>query len=603
MSAFSLRSAGYWLASVAPFGDLAVTWRYGDGGGGLAEVSWSMDLPYDYDHPALRNGALVELFDGGQRVGMAKLAEPGRTETGRSFTALGVYREAEKFLCFDSSGTTSTIPNEAVDQAALRGCILTRGESLTDNAIVTGSVTEGLNYLADLLDAYAVETSQYWRVDGNGKIFAEPPPITPTWQLIPGVVDPQPASDGWATRLFGRYQTSGTLHTATAADAAAEARWGGRREQGIDLTALGSIDSTRAGNRLAGLLARGKAKLSIADRLEVNRYQLQTMGGQPADLSMVRAGQVVRIHGLAAYSQWLDGNPWMDMPLGEVTWVDGADTITLAPINMAATSYEDLLAGGGASSGASGGAGLSGAGPVGTGGGAVTSVAGKTGAVLLVKGDVGLGNVDNTSDLAKPISTAASSALAGKANSSHTHAASDVTSGTLALARLPVAASGTSSSSQVVRADDSRLSDARTPAAHTHAASDVTSGTLAAARLPAATTAAQGAVELATNAEATTGTDTTRAVTPSGLAAAIAAAPAIAADAITLPALSANVWSSITLPTVDASTAVSVEFRDLTDDETVLMTWVPYDATHVWVRAGMAISSGVIRMYVVGPGQ
>lgn len=38
----------------------------------------------------------------------------------------------------------------------------------------------------------------------------------------------------------------------------------------------------------------------------------------------------------------------------------------------------------------------------------VTSVAGKTGAVALNKGDVGLGNVDNTSDANKPISTAQS---------------------------------------------------------------------------------------------------------------------------------------------------------------------------------------------------
>lgn len=44
----------------------------------------------------------------------------------------------------------------------------------------------------------------------------------------------------------------------------------------------------------------------------------------------------------------------------------------------------------------------------------VQSVAGKTGAVSLVKGDVGLGNVDNTSDLDKPISTATATALAGK---------------------------------------------------------------------------------------------------------------------------------------------------------------------------------------------
>jgi predicted flap endonuclease-1-like 5' DNA nuclease len=57
----------------------------------------------------------------------------------------------------------------------------------------------------------------------------------------------------------------------------------------------------------------------------------------------------------------------------------------------------------------------------------VTSVAGKTGAVTLVKGDVGLANVDNTADAAKPISTATQTALDAKAASSHTHAVLDVT--------------------------------------------------------------------------------------------------------------------------------------------------------------------------------
>jgi hypothetical protein len=49
-----------------------------------------------------------------------------------------------------------------------------------------------------------------------------------------------------------------------------------------------------------------------------------------------------------------------------------------------------------------------------TGGGAVTSVAGRTGAVTLVKGDVGLGNVDNTSDANKPVSTAQATAIGAK---------------------------------------------------------------------------------------------------------------------------------------------------------------------------------------------
>ena len=44
-------------------------------------------------------------------------------------------------------------------------------------------------------------------------------------------------------------------------------------------------------------------------------------------------------------------------------------------------------------------------------GGAVTSVAGKTGDVILVKGDVGLGNVDNTADANKPVSTAQQAAI------------------------------------------------------------------------------------------------------------------------------------------------------------------------------------------------
>jgi len=48
--------------------------------------------------------------------------------------------------------------------------------------------------------------------------------------------------------------------------------------------------------------------------------------------------------------------------------------------------------------------------------GAVTSVNGYTGVVVLDKNDIGLNNVDNTSDLNKPISTATQTALNGKFN-------------------------------------------------------------------------------------------------------------------------------------------------------------------------------------------
>ncbi|QFG13462.1 tail protein [Gordonia phage Powerball] len=155
----------------------------------------------------------------------------------------------------------------------------------------------------------------------------------------------------------------------------------------------------------------------------------------------------------------------------------------------------------------------------------VSSVNGYTGIVVLGRSDVGLGNVDNTSDMNKPVSTATQaaldgkldksatpwkvyatrddggavstemldytqepsagtlaqrgaggalkvgaatdsthavtkgqmdSALAGKANSGHTHSADDITSGTLAIGRLPV---GTDANS-VARGNDSRITGA-----------------------------------------------------------------------------------------------------------------------------------------------
>jgi hypothetical protein len=55
--------------------------------------------------------------------------------------------------------------------------------------------------------------------------------------------------------------------------------------------------------------------------------------------------------------------------------------------------------------------------------GAVVSVAGKVGAVTLAKADVGLGNVDNTSDAAKPVSTAQQTALNAKANTTDVNTA------------------------------------------------------------------------------------------------------------------------------------------------------------------------------------
>lgn len=78
----------------------------------------------------------------------------------------------------------------------------------------------------------------------------------------------------------------------------------------------------------------------------------------------------------------------------------------------------------------------------------VTSVNGYTGVVTLVKGDVGLGNVDNTSDADKPISTATQTALDGKKDDFTENTAFNKDFG--------------STTGTVCQGDDSRLSDSRT---------------------------------------------------------------------------------------------------------------------------------------------
>lgn len=128
--------------------------------------------------------------------------------------------------------------------------------------------------------------------------------------------------------------------------------------------------------------------------------------------------------------------------------------------------------------------------------------------------------------------TTISNSLAGKAPLVHTHAAADITSGTIDTLRLPGATetatgivelattaevtTGSDTTRAVTPAGVKAVADTKAALSHAHATGDITSGTFLPARLPAATATAIGAVELATSAEVIAGTDTTRAVTPAG---------------------------------------------------------------------------------------
>jgi hypothetical protein len=144
--------------------------------------------------------------------------------------------------------------------------------------------------------------------------------------------------------------------------------------------------------------------------------------------------------------------------------------------------------------------------------GPVTSVAGRTGVVTLAKADVGLLNVDNTSDAAKPVSTATQTALNGKANAMHSHGIADVTSLQTTLdAKAPLASpaftgtptaptqtQGNNSTRLATTAYVDALGATKSNTAHAHVIADVTNlQTSLDAKAPAQNPVFLGTVDLA----------------------------------------------------------------------------------------------------------
>lgn len=107
----------------------------------------------------------------------------------------------------------------------------------------------------------------------------------------------------------------------------------------------------------------------------------------------------------------------------------------------------------------------------------VQSVAGRTGNVTLAKADVGLGNVDNTSDANKPVSTAQQTALDLKANQSALDSHTSNTSNPHSVTKSQVGlgnVDNTSDANKPVSTATQTALDGKAALVHTHAISDVT---------------------------------------------------------------------------------------------------------------------------------
>lgn len=335
MSAPQVKVGGTWLSSLAAVGDLHLTYRWPLG---CWEASWSMALsPYEQPPMLVRDAAVTVVLGGGV-VFAGELLEPDWAEA--RFVAAGACRSAESALCLTAAGKTTTVPNEAVDQAAARG-MLTFGRgstSLSSTAFAAGETVQ-LNTVAALLDAWAEEQGVRWYVGPDRLVRTATDPTTPRWYILPGAGELGVATETLAGRVVGNWLDADRQPQVTAVGS-------GRPEVAVDMTNKGRITLARATALLNSILAKaGPAAGSWTNGITVTRDQIITIGGVHPHLgavaSSVAGGAMMR---LLDHRDPRNGLPYTDVVIGEAPWNVTDDTLTLNPVGLAARDLASIFA-------------------------------------------------------------------------------------------------------------------------------------------------------------------------------------------------------------------------------------------------------------------
>ena len=329
-----LRVGGKWLNEVAPWGDLEFSTRWPLG---CHEASWAMSFRSTARRNVLTAGQSVEIYAGSSRIWLGTLGQPDWSEG--TFTADGLYSFASG-PAISPAGLATSRADIAIDGAIGDGVPwLGRDNVPSQGATGVTATTDGTNTISTILDDVATEAGMRWAIFADGIVRMAADPTTPTWRLAPGVIDFGYDDQSFATILKVRYldSTTSTYTTLTVQDAAAVAKFGPVREA-LDLTTYGPLSAARATAKAQGILTLGRSRLGWTNSVEVGPWHLTTLGGIPADLSMVQAGQSVRVPVWDEFA----AKPYRDLVLGEVKYAAGASTVTLAPVDTQPQTLADV---------------------------------------------------------------------------------------------------------------------------------------------------------------------------------------------------------------------------------------------------------------------
>lgn len=351
MASLSIWAGGIPLDAISPdvhVGDVAFSTAWGDGGGGLDQVSWSMVAPKRFSHPLFRVGAKITLKYGPMPLGSATLAEPNYDEW--TFQASGLRSRAARLYAVDGSGNPTRIISTAVN-AQLANLRWSIGTVLPTTPVNGVDISNGPVTVSALLDAYCDANAKRWRIDAGGALWIETDPTTPRWALLPGTPAMQSADDDFATTLRVRYVSAidgsgnATAYAYTSAsDARAAAQWD-VYEDFQDISGAGLLTAGTAATMAASVLATEQPRPAYTTPVRIAYGTLANLGGVDASDAwwMVRGGQLVQHHG------WRNISGSLAPGLSQ-NWLIGATSysrdqgLQIAPIALAPRTTTDVIA-------------------------------------------------------------------------------------------------------------------------------------------------------------------------------------------------------------------------------------------------------------------
>lgn len=324
-----LRVGGYPATEIAAH--TPPTWEtWADGGTG--SITWAFSLSMRSQHQALRPGVVVEVMCGPGAIATGLLTDPDRTTW--ECVAYGLASDAKRYLALDTNDHPTRDLGIAIAGARSAGWQVVDSSAMS--GVAAGDDLSTPLTLDQLVQQRADELGQRWGVDGKRRLYMRSDPTAPKWITSPDSAAFGITNEDRANTLVGKYLDSATSTELTVKVGS------GAPQVAVDLTAgdRGALSTAQAISILSGVLARDYRGPAWTNGVVLDRDQLQTMGGTPAFLPSVQAGQMTRSFGL---SSALNGVA-LDTIIGKTRHTAGSRSIYLEPVNTAARSTVDVLA-------------------------------------------------------------------------------------------------------------------------------------------------------------------------------------------------------------------------------------------------------------------